>query len=82
MALRVSCVLFGQNNILKKFKQLDCLYEACSPSSLCLFQLFSFLKIYLFYLLLAVLGLSCGMQDLSLPCAGFSLVVVCGFSLL
>ena len=37
---------------------------------------------YLFYLFLAVLGLSCGMRDLLLQCVGFSLVVVYGFSLL
>ena len=52
---------------------------------------FSFLKrfiYYLFYLFLAVLGLICGTWDLSLQragsslwCAGFSLVVVFGFSL-
>ena len=47
-----------------------------------------YLFIYLFILFLAVLGLSCGMQDLCcgtrdllLQCAGFSLVVACGFSL-
>ena len=40
-----------------------------------------FLKIYyyLFYLFLAASSLSCGTQASLLRCAGFSLVVVCGF---
>ena len=51
--------------------------------------LFIYLLIYLFYLFLAALGLSCGTRDLLLQhtgsllwCTGFSLVVARGFSLL
>ena len=56
----------------------------------CFFFFFRFLKKYLFilFIFLAASGLSCGtqglcwgVQDLLLWCAGFSLVVTCGFSL-
>ena len=47
-----------------------------------------FFKIFIYFLLLAVSGLSCdtqdlccGMPDLLLQHVGFSLVVACGFSL-
>ena len=41
--------------------------------------LFIFLNLFV-YLFLAVSGLGCGTQDLSLQRAGFSLVVTCGLS--
>ena len=41
---------------------------------------FFFFFSFWYFIYLAALGLSCSMQDLSLWCTAFSLVVVCGLS--